>query len=165
MAEFSLIAALSKNKVIGSNGSIPWNIPGEQSRFKELTTGNVVIMGRKTFEEIFAKLKKPLPGRINLIVSRTKDFSKEGCPTFDNLADAINFCKINYPKKNVFIGGGALLYKEAVSTVDKMYLTEIDMDVEGDVFFPEFDGTDFKKTVDKSFSEPVPYRYVTYTRL
>lgn len=165
MVEFSLIAAISKNRVIGNKGSIPWNIPGEQSRFKELTTGNVVIMGRKTFEEIFAKLKKPLPQRVNLIVSGTKDFSKEGCPTFKTLKEALEFSKVKYPEKNVFIGGGAALYKEAVSFVDKMYLTEIQMTVEGDVFFPEFDETGFRKDVEKTFSEPVPYSYVTYTRL
>ena len=75
MKKVFLIAAYAHNHVIGSNGSIPWNIPGEQSRFRKLTTGNVVIMGRKTFDEIFQKLKKPLPGRINIIISKTKTYS------------------------------------------------------------------------------------------
>lgn len=164
MPHISLIAALAKNRVIGNNGSIPWNIPGEQKRFRDLTYGNVVIMGRKTFEEIFRKLSKPLPGRINLIISSTTCFSFSDCFTFKSLKEAIEYSERKFPDKEIFIGGGAALYKEAVSFADRMYLTEIDFEAEGDVFFPDFDETDFEKEINETFSKPVSYRYVTYTR-
>lgn len=164
MCDISIIAAFSSNKVIGSKGEIPWNIPGEQSRFRVLTTGNVVIMGRKTFDEIFSKLKKPLPDRINIVISSTKDYSEYGCRTFQSLNAAIDFCKTEYAGKEIFIGGGEKLYQEAIRYADKMYLTEIDMKVDGDAFFPDFNETDFVKEINEIFTEPVSYRYVTYRR-
>lgn len=165
MPHIYLISACAKNRVIGFNGSIPWNIPGEQNRFKKLTTGNVVIMGRKTFSEIYSKLKKPLPGRINIIVSSTEDYSKIGCPTFDSLRKALNFAQKEYPDKDIYVSGGQALYSEAIEDAEKLFLTEIDLDVKGDVFFPEFDETDYVKTVEEEFTEPVSYRYVTYSKI
>lgn len=164
MSEISIIAAYAENFVIGNKGKIPWNIPGEQNRFKKLTVDNVVIMGRKTFEEIYDKLKKPLPGRINIVISSDKKYSDFGCSVFSSLKAAIEYSKEKYPDKKIFVSGGALLYKEALKFSDKMYLTEIDLKVEGDVFFPRFNETDYVKTVEKEFTEPVSYRYVTYTR-
>lgn len=164
MSKICLIAAYANNRVIGSKGSIPWNIPGEQTRFRELTTGNVVIMGRKTFSEILQKLKKPLPGRINIIISKTNDYSEFGCPTFSSLAEAVEFSKRQYADKDIYISGGQSLYNEGILIAEKLYLTEIDLDVDGDVYFTDFNETDYVKTIEKEFTEPVSYRYITYTK-
>lgn len=153
-----LIVAYTNNRVIGNKGQIPWRIKGEQRRFRELTTGNIVIMGRKSYEEI----GRPLPNRTTIVVSRTKNFDAENCYTATSLEEAIAMAeKMN---KNIYISGGAGLYGEAMDIVEKMYITEIDAEIEGDTFFPEFDVNEFDKTVDEEIEGEIPYRYVTYTR-
>ncbi|MBR4083700.1 MAG: dihydrofolate reductase [Lachnospiraceae bacterium] len=152
-----LIVAYSKNRVIGKDGRIPWRIEGEQKRFRELTTGNVVIMGRKTYEEI----GKPLPNRYTIVVSNTKKFEAENCTTVGTLKEAL---EIADKSKNVYISGGAELYKEAIDIVDKMFITEIDAEIEGDTFFSEFEEKDFHREVESHVDGEIPYTYVTYTR-
>ena len=111
----ALIVALAKNHVIGNNGYIPWKIKGEQKRFKDLTMGNVVIMGRRSFEEI----GRPLPNRTTIVVSSTKEYTGENCFTVRSLQEAIELAG----NKDVFISGGARLYEEALPIVEKMYIT------------------------------------------
>lgn len=152
----AIIAAFDRNRVIGNKGRIPWNIPGEQSRFRELTTGNAVIMGRRTYEEI----GKPLPGRMNIIVSSTRQFTGENCYTAGSLSDAIALAG----NRDIFISGGAALYKEALPLAEKMYITEIDAEFEGDTFFPDFCQDKYIKETVKTCSGEIPYTYVTYTR-
>lgn len=151
-----LIVAYAKNRVIGNNGCIPWRIKGEQRRFKELTTGNVVVMGRRSYEEI----GRPLPNRMTYVVSRTKNFDQEGVKTVSSIQEAIELAG----DKNVYISGGAGIYKEAMPFVEKMYITEVDLEPEGDTFFPEFDENDFDKEIDEIVDGEIPYKYVTYTR-
>lgn len=162
--EISLIAAYACNNVIGKDGRIPWYIPGEQKRFKTLTSGNVVVMGRKTFEEIFDKLKKPLPDRINLVVSSTKDFAEIGCPTFLSLEEALKFAALKFPEKKVFICGGSRLYEQAVPIVKKMYITEIELKIDGDVFFPLFNKEKFDIITEGVFNDSIKYKYLTYIK-
>ena len=152
----ALIVAYAKNYVIGNKGCIPWKIKGEQRRFKELTTGNVVVMGRRSYEEI----GKPLPNRITIVVSHTKEFSGENCCTAGSLQEAIALAG----DRDVYISGGAGLYEEALPIVDKMYITEIDAEIDGDTYFPRFDENDFRKEVNERFEGEIPYTYVTYTR-
>jgi len=152
----SLIVAYANNKVIGKDGMIPWKIKGEQRRFRELTTGNVVIMGRRSYEEI----GKPLPNRITIVVSNTVSFEEEGCITAKSLEEALMLAG----NRDVYISGGVRLYEEALPIVDKMYVTEIDYDIEGDTFFPEFDEKLFDKEINEEVEGEVPYKYVTYTR-
>ncbi len=153
----ALIVAYANNHVIGNKGSIPWRIKGEQKRFKELTTGNVVIMGRRSYEEI----GHPLPNRMNIIVSNTKKFEAENCMTAGSLEEAINLAG----DKDIFISGGARLYEEALPLVSKMYVTEIDREIEGDTYFPEFDPDAFdREVVERHDDADIPYTYVTYTR-
>ena len=152
----ALIVAYAKNRVIGNKGCIPWTIKGEQRRFKELTTGNVVIMGRRSFEEI----GKALPNRTTIVVSTTKEFTGENCYTAGSLEEAIQLAG----NRDVFISGGARLYEEALPIVDKMYITEIDQVIDGDTFFPQFDDADFVKEINEKFEGEIPYTYVTYTR-
>ena len=152
-----LIVARSKNNVIGKNGQIPWRIKGEQKQFKELTTGNVVVMGRKSYEEI----GHPLPNRLNIIVSRTEKFEGENLMTATSVQEAIALAK----DANIFISGGYGLYKEAIPFVDKMYITEVDLEVEdGDVFFPEFDPNDFDIEIGETGGDEVKFTRTTYTR-
>lgn len=158
----ALIVAYAKNRVIGNKGQIPWRIKGEQTRFRELTTGNVVIMGRRSYEEI----GRPLPNRYTIVVSGTKKFEAENCTTVGSLKEAINLVKEKgFEDKHIYVSGGAGLYKEAIEIVDKMYITEIDAVIEGDTYFPEFDESEWEKNTDLHVDGDLPYDYVTYTRL
>ena len=152
-----LIVARSKNNVIGKNGKIPWKIKGEQKQFRELTTGNVVVMGRKSYEEI----GHPLPNRKNIVVSKSKNFTGENLVTVGSLQEAIAISN----GEKVYIAGGYGLYKEAIHLVDTMYITEIDMVIEnGDVFFPEFDSNEFDIAIGQTGGEDIKYTRIIYTR-
>ena len=152
-----LIVARSKNNVIGKNGKIPWKIKGEQKQFRELTTGNVVVMGRKSYEEI----GHPLPNRKNIVVSKGKNFTGENLVTVGSLQEAISISG----DENVYIAGGYGLFKEALPLVDTMYITEIDMVIEnGDVFFPEFDSNEFDIAIGQTGGEHIKYTRTIYTR-
>ena len=153
----ALIVAVAKNGVIGANGRIPWRIPGEQKRFRELTTGNTVIMGRRTYEEI----GRPLPNRDTIVVSRTTRFEGERCRTAASLSEALAMSRT----EDVFICGGAALYKEALPLVDTMYITEIQASFDGDVTFPVFDPAQFRKTEAIKVDGEIPYTYVTYEKV
>ena len=152
----ALIVAFDKNRVIGMGGKIPWKIEGEQKRFKELTLGNTVIMGRKTFEEI----GRPLPHRFNIVVSKTSRFESENCITVNSLDEAFKMSK-----GDVFISGGATLYEESLPRCQKLYITEIDASFEGDVFFPSFDESKYKKEIIRHVEGDIPYTYLTYTKI
>ena len=150
-----LIVARSKNNVIGSKGKIPWkgNIPGEQKQFRELTTGNTVIMGRKTYEDI----GHPLPNRLNIVVSTKAHYEGENLITVDTLDKALKLAT-----NNIYIIGGYGLYKEALKIVDVMYITEINLEVkDGDVFFPSFNEDEFDKVLTE---ENELYKRYTYER-
>lgn len=151
-----LIVAYSQNRVIGKDGRIPWEIKGEKSRFKSLTTNNVVIMGRRTYEEI----GKPLPNRINIVVSNTMTYEGDNLYTARSLKEALAMFK----DRDIFIAGGSRLYEEAIDIVDVMYITEIDLIIDGDTFFPNFDESKFTRKVESEFLGDINYRYVTYTK-
>ncbi|MBP1754995.1 MAG: dihydrofolate reductase [Firmicutes bacterium] len=152
----ALIAALSKNYVIGNKGVIPWKIKGEQKRFKELTIGKTVIMGKRSFEEI----GKPLPNRKTIVISSTASYEYENCITLGSLSEAIDYIG----EEDAFVAGGEQLYREALPLVDTMYLTMIDLEVEGDTYFPSFNEDEFELIQEESFEGEIPYQYLTYTR-
>lgn len=152
----AVIAAYSKNRVIGNNGMIPWKIKGEQKRFKELTYKNIVVMGRRTYEEI----GKPLEGRKTIVISKTKKYKADNLITVSSLEEALQKAE----GKDVFISGGSNLYKMALNFVDKLYITEIEKDFEGDTFFPQFDESEFEKKIEEHVDGEIPYSYVTFTR-
>ena len=155
----NLIVAKAKNNAIGKNGKIPWSIPEELQYFKEKTINNVVIMGRKTYDSI----GKPLNKRINIIISNTKAFSGENCFTVKSLEDALSLAKSF--NKEIFIIGGERLYKEAIDIVDRMYITEVFMDVkEADTFFPALDRTKFDVIYGKVLENGIKYRKDVYIR-
>lgn len=152
----SIIVAYSKNRVIGYKGKIPWKIKGEQLWFKELTLNHTVIMGRKTYESI----GKPLDNRLNIVVSSTLFFDKENLKTARSLNEAISLAN----SEEVFIIGGQQLYEEAITIADTLYITEIDIEVEGDTYFPEFNENNYVKTLIKEVDGEIRYRYKKYQK-
>ena len=135
MQEIILIAAMSENRVIGKNNAMPWNIKGNLAHFKEMTMGYPCVMGRKTWESL---PKKPLPGRLNIIISKT--MKQENIPQeikiFNSLSTAIEFCR-DY--KKIFVCGGESIYKQVMPFATNIDLTLIHGSYDGDTFFPEID--------------------------
>jgi dihydrofolate reductase len=153
----SIIVAVSKNNVIGYKGRLPWRIPGERKRFRDLTLGKTVIMGRRSYEEI----GRPLPERKNIIISREGRYIAENCITVKTLQEALEFAK---NEDEVFIAGGGELFKDVLPYTDRIYLTVIDKEFEGDVFFPPIDENEFRKTYEKRIEGEIPYTYYTFER-
>ena len=135
----SIIAAMGKNKVIGKNNSLPWKLPADMKHFKELTAGKPIIMGRKTFES----LGKPLPKRTNIIITRDQNYKAEGCIVVHSIEEAL---KAAEKHEEVMIIGGSQIYKEFLPRANKMYLTLIDVDFEGDAYFPEYKIEEWEET-------------------
>lgn len=130
---------MSKAKrAIGKDNGLLWHAPSDMKRFKELTLGHPIIMGRKTFESIVAILGKPLPGRTNIVVTRDKDYVYEGVRVAHSLTEALSIAKEDNPAE-IHIGGGAEIYKQALPLVSKLHITWFFDDKEGDTFFPAFE--------------------------
>lgn len=129
------IVAVDSNQGIGLNGQMPWpHLKSDMSWFKKMTTNQVVIMGSTTWKSVGSK---PLPNRINIVLSRTYDYSGQGAAdhTFSNPDTALVFCENEYPDKDIFIIGGAAIYTQYLNIVDRFYVTEIDEDYQCDTFF------------------------------
>ena len=150
----SLIVAKSKHNVIGDKGRIPWHIPNDLKRFKELTTGKTVIMGRKTFESLPEEYK-PLPNRVNIVLSTDKTYQTNCCIVTDDLKKALRKAGSD---KEVFIIGGEQVYKEGLRYADKIYVTEVDGEFKGDTYFPILNKT--WKEVKREEKEG--YRFIDY---
>lgn len=157
----SIIVAMANNRIIGANNTMPWRCPEDLKYFKSLTMGHHMIMGRKTFDSI----GKPLPGRVSVIVTRNRDLEIEGCVMAHSLDEAIRACKDD---NEIFIVGGAELYALALPLVNKLYITEIQQDFDGDTYFPEFDKTKWRETAreerHQDAPQPLDYHFVTYLR-
>ncbi|CAH1210957.1 Dihydrofolate reductase [Candidatus Nitrotoga sp. BS] len=159
--KLAIIVAMARNRTIGINNTLPWRIPVDLKRFKSLTMGHHLIMGRKTFDSI----GKPLPGRTTVVVTRNDALKIEGSIMAYSLEDAINACAED---DEIFIVGGAELYALAMPLVDTIYLTEISQDVTGDAYFPEFDKTLWQELAREQCSQETPqaleFNFVTYGR-
>ena len=157
----AIIVAMACNRTIGLNNRLPWHIPADLKRFKSLTMGHHLIMGRKTFDSI----GKLLPGRTTVVVTRNPVLKIEGCIMAYSLEDAISACAGD---DEIFIVGGAELYALAMPLVDTIYLTEIRQDVAGDAHFPEFDKKQWQELAREQCSQETPqaleYHFVTYGR-
>jgi len=133
------IVACSKNRAIGRENTIPWHLPADLKYFKKITSGNMIIMGRKTFESI----GRPLPNRTNVIISRKTDLIIENCYVFNSLEKALDFANIK-GEENVFIIGGGEIYKDSISKCNKLYFTEVDVKIDdATVYFPEISDKDW----------------------
>ncbi len=167
----SAIAAIGKDRVIGRKGQLLWPIPDDLKRFKELTVGHPVIMGRKTYESIFEMRGKPLPGRPNIVITRSPgDFKDNPAYQFENvflaasLDDGIRNAKEMDPDE-VFICGGGQIYEQALPLTDRLYLTLIDDEKEGDAYFPAYE-SEFTKIISEEprEHEGLKYKWVTIER-
>ncbi|WP_422648319.1 Dihydrofolate reductase [Cupriavidus sp. H18C1] len=160
MTLLTLIVARARNGVIGRDNTLPWRLPEDLAHFKRTTMGAPVIMGRKTWESI----GRPLPGRRNIVVSRNAGLRLDGAETASSLEDALRLC---VGVEQVFLIGGAQLYAEALPSADRLIVTEIDADIEGDAHFPEIDPQRWIATERErhhSESNGFDYAFVTYER-
>ena len=137
----SIIAAVSENRVIGREGQLPWNLPADRAFFKRVTIGHAVIMGSRTFESI----QRPLPKRTTIVVPRNRKFEAPGAVVVDSLDAAL---EVAADDDEVFVAGGAELYREALPRADRLYLTVVHACVEGDAFFPEIDFSRWRRLDD-----------------
>lgn len=139
----SVIAALAKNRVIGIENRLPWRLPEDLAHFKALTLGHPILMGRKTFES----LGRPLPGRTNVVITRTPGYRPDGCLVADSIPAALALCR---QAEEVFFIGGAELYAQVIPLADRLYLTEVDIEAQGDAWFPDYDRSAFVEIARES---------------
>ena len=152
---------MAANRVIGRNNALPWQLPEDLKHFKQLTMGHPVLMGRKTYESI----GRPLPGRRNLVITRNPAFAAPGCELAHSLQAAIAACS---GIAEIFIIGGAELYREALPYAQRLELTEIHADFEGDATFPSYPSEQWRETArevhDPGAGTPYRYDFVSYVR-
>ena len=159
--KLNLILARARNGVIGNNGQLPWHLPEDMAHFKRLTMGSPVIMGRKTWESLPLRFR-PLPGRLNIVVTRQADWQGEGAQVAHGLLDACALCPT---ESTAWVIGGADLYAQALALADAAVVTEIDADFVGDAFAPQF-GPDWVESARErqTSSTGLSFSFVTYCR-
>lgn len=154
----SIIVAMAKDRIIGHKGQLPWQLPGDLQRFKRLTMGQTLVMGRRTFESIGA----PLPGRRTIVVSRDLAYSAPGCDVAASLDEALSLAGDG---REVFICGGEDIYRQALPLTDRIYLTELDYRVFGDTRFPELSLTEFRELyTETGDNDKIPNRFSVLQR-
>ncbi len=152
--KISIIAAIGKKRELGKGGQIPWHISEDFQRFKQITSGHSVIMGRKTWESLPIK---PLPKRINIVITRDAEFKPEGAIICSSIENAIELAKKAEGGEEVFVIGGGQIFEQAISLADKLYLTVIDSTFNADTFFPDY--SDFKRVVFEKSVKEGKYKY------
>ncbi|WP_375767573.1 dihydrofolate reductase [Archangium gephyra] len=156
----SAIVAMATNRCIGRDNTLPWRLPADLKRFKQLTMGHTLVMGRKTYESI----GRPLPGRKTVVVTRQRNYAPEGVQVAHSLEQALELARGD---DEAFIAGGADLYRQALAHVRRLYLTRIGQDYEGDTFFPEVDLSGWRLISEEhhpaTATEP-PFSFLTYER-
>ena len=161
-SRISIIVAMARNRVIGADGGIPWHLPEELKRFKKLTLGHHIVMGRKTWDSI----GRLLPGRTTVIVTRQPGYHAPGAQVVHSLDDAIAACGAD---DEIFVIGGAELYAQALPRAGRLYLTTVDAEIAGDTIMPEYDAHDWREVSAASFAaderHSYPFRCVTYERI
>ena len=160
--KIAIIVAVSKNGVIGKEGKIPWMVKSDLKRFASITKGHHILMGRKTYESI----GRPLPERINMVLTRKDNNHIPGCLMVHSLKEAVNACAKD---DTLFVIGGAELYKEALSYADEIHLTEVDAEIsDGDAFFPKWNRTQWKEAIvepsDNKDGDEYSYVYRLFLR-
>ncbi|OQK16510.1 dihydrofolate reductase [Methyloprofundus sedimenti] len=159
--KLSLIVAMATNYSIGLNNQMPWHLSADLKKFKHITMGHPIIMGRKTFESI----GRPLPGRQNIIISRDPDYAQQGCLVFNNLDGALQSCA---DIDEVFVIGGATLYAATLARADRLYITQIQQAFDGDTWFPEIDLQLWQEVARKDIHDDTSvdfnYSFIVYER-
>ena len=159
-----IIAAIWLNNELGKDNDLIWHLPADLKRFKKVTSGHAIIMGRNTFESI----GKPLPNRRSIIITRNTSYKKEGCDVVHSLEEAINLIK---DQKNAFIIGGAQIYKEAIEKqlVDQLDITKVHQNFEADVFFPTIDQSVWEEISEETFlpddKNQYTYSFISYKKI
>ena len=163
----SLMVAKASNRVIGRNNKLPWYLPNDLKYFKQVTFGKPVIMGRKTWDS----LGKPLPGRTNIVITRQADFQAEGAKVVATLDEAVTLAEnvaFIEGQDEAVVMGGAEIYALAMPQADRLYLTEVHAEVDGDTWFPEYDTSEWKEIGREDFPaegpNPYDYSFVVYER-
>lgn len=162
----ALVVALDRNGVIGRKGGLPWRLSSDLKRFKALTMGKAIVMGRKTWESI----GKPLPGRLNIVVTRSAEYRAQGAETAPTLDAALKLAagRAEMPEEICVIGGGEI-YREAMPIADRLYVAHVDADVEGDTYFPDIDEAVWRETAVESAPagerDDYPVRHAVYERI
>lgn len=161
-SEICIVVARARNGIIGGNNQLPWHLPADLKHFKAVTIGHPVIMGRKTYESI----GKPLPGRRNIIVTTNQDYDAPGCDIVYSLEEAIELAKQTKPEKICILGGG-IIFQQALPLTDVIYLTEVDAEPSGDIYF-NFDPKDWRpESIEEHNADaknPHPYTFITLRR-
>ncbi len=168
LVKLALIVAVAQNRVIGRDNKLPWYLPNDLKYFKQTTLGKPVIMGRKTYESI----GKPLPGRTNIVITRQTDYQPEGVKVVSSVEDAIkvaeSVCLID-GQEEAMVMGGAEIYGLTLPHCERLYLTEVHAEVEGDAWFPEYDKSEWAEVTREDFKaegpNPFDYSFVVYERL
>jgi len=160
-ARVSLIVAMSRNRVIGRDNAIPWRIPVELQRFKQLTMGHHIVMGRKTWDSI----GRLLPGRTTVIVTRNAQLRVEGALIASSLAEALRLAAHD---DEIFVIGGAEIFAQALPLAQRLYLTTVDIEIDGDTFMPPFDPTEWHRVHNEAHpadaTNPLPWVLAIYER-
>ncbi|WP_453995627.1 dihydrofolate reductase [Bacillus nitroreducens] len=159
----SLLVAMDKNRLIGKDNDLPWRLPADLAYFKRVTMGHPIIMGRKTYDSI----GRPLPGRENIIVTRDTSYKMEGCKVIHSIDEIL---KLNEEHdQELFVIGGAEIFKEILPYSDRLYITEIDEEFEGDTYFPAFDKSEWKVISEekgvKDEKNPYDYTFMVYEKM
>lgn len=159
--KISFVVAMDKNRIIGANNQLPWNLPADLAHFKRLTLNKPIVMGRKTYESI----GRPLPQRRNIIVTRNADYAVEGCEVFTSLDAALGNLK---GEEEVMVIGGGELFAQVLPQASTLYLTIVDAKVDGDVYFPDWNANEWQE-VESQFNEadeknPFNYTFLTLKR-
>ena len=166
MPEIVIIAAVAKNRVIGRDNQLIWNIPEDMAHFKALTAGHTVIMGRKTWESLPPRFR-PLPGRRNIVVTRQNEYAASGAEVADSLKNALNLASTvtdgNTEPTTAFIIGGEQIYTQAMDLAQRLEITEVGLEPEGDAWFPAISGTNWQREASREFvSNGTSVAFVTY---
>lgn len=152
MKPLALVVAMTPDRVIGKDGGMPWHIPEDLKHFRRVTMGHAIIMGRKTHESI----GRPLPRRRNIVITRNRDAAFEGCEVAHSLGDAIAMARDGGDDEPRIVGGGAI-YELALPLATKLYLSEVELNVEGDTHFPKYEPSRWTET-DRRVGDGVVYR-------
>jgi dihydrofolate reductase len=150
----SAIVAMSENRVIGKDNKMPWHLPADLRHFKAITTGSPILMGRKTYQSI----GRPLPNRINIIITRDTTFQAPGCVVVNSLDEAVHHAT-GENVKEIFIIGGAEVYRQLMPDIEKIYLTIIHHEFDGDTFFPELNVKEWKEVACTDFTADAENAY------
>jgi dihydrofolate reductase len=164
-----LLVAVAKRGVIGVNNTLPWHLPEDLKRFKEITTGKTVAMGRKTFDSIVARLGKPLPNRHSVVITRGTAVAVSGTASVpDTVTIVSNIADLLQIETDcIYVIGGAEIYQQTINLADSLDITEVDLDVEGDAFFPEISEAIWQRDAGPTLhseASGLAYRFVTYRR-